>query len=775
MFHSCRSSLWRSFGDNPFHGVTVLQTDNNKQALSRRVQRAAMAFAPHLFIFAAVCLVALLGVLGPVNNALMDMRFRILDRAPSDTLVLVEIDPRSLREEERWPWPRDRYAAAVTNLQDAGAQLVGFDIDFSSLSDPEGDAAFMEALSRRPGEVVLPVFAQRASRIEGLGDVAITPPNTLFLRDAVVASVNLTTEKNGLVRRGWRGITDDGAFRGSMATVLAGTPGTNADEFYIDFSIDPAEIPRLSFYDVLQNDFPAGAVNGKKVIIGSTALELGDEFAAPIYGILPGVVFHALSYESIVQNRALGRLHFCIPLILAFGIIVWFLARFRHWTWRAFITTNALLFAGLISGPVLLQALAPVSLDAGVMLLAQLFCVMFALGNRINHYTRQILKQRAATAHFQALTQLVVRDSADGVIVADENGVVELCSQRAGELLGVESSIESGELLQDFADGFPLPIQNADSNVEMFLQRDSNHSEYVVGDNERTLEIVASAAGAELGDDLKNARELTVYTLRDISARKRIEEAEREAKEAALAANAVKTQLISNMSHELRTPLNGIIGFSDILHKESFGPLGADEYKEYSGMIHESGKRLSALVNDMLTVAKLDAGEYELDKQVISVEGIIECCLDDFKSSTGGAERNISTIIENDLPSVKIDVPACKDMLKRLLQNAVKFTTEDGLICMRAKRDGADFLIEVVDSGCGCDPDLLPKLKDMFYQGNGTLNRAYEGAGLGLFIVSKLASLHGGVLELHSKCGAGFLARLRFPGLVQGARTKTAA
>ena len=723
-------------------------------------------------------MVALLGVLGPANNALLDLRFRILDREPSDTLVLVEIDPRSLRLEERWPWPRDRYATAVTNLQDAGAELIGFDIDFSSLSDPEGDAAFVEALSRRPGEVILPVFAQRASRMESLGDVETTPPNKLFLQDAVVASVNLTTEKNGLVRRGWRGITDDGAFRGSMATVLAGAPGADASQFYIDFGIDPAQVPRLSFHDVLQNDFPAEAVRGKKVIIGSTALELGDEFAAPVHGILPGVVFHVLSYESLVQDRALGRLHFCIPLLLAFGIIFWFLERFRRWSWRTFIVTNTLLFAGLVMGPVLLQAVAPVSLDAGVMLLAQLFCVMFVLGNRINHYMRQILKERAETAHFQELTQLVVRDSADGVIVADENGVVELCSQRAGELLGADGVIAAGERLQDFADGFPLSVQttaSSDSNVETLIQSDSDNSEYVVGDDERTLEIVASAAVANLSGDQKDARQLTVYTLRDISARKRIEEAEREAKEAALAANAMKTQLIANMSHELRTPLNGIIGFADILHKESFGPLGADEYKEYSGMIGESGKRLSALVNDMLTVAKIDASEYELNKEIISVEETVECFLDDFNSAKENKGRTVSTVIESDLPSVKIDVPAFRDMIKRLLQNAVKFTAGDGLICLRINRDGEDMLFEVIDNGCGADPKLLPKLTEMFYQGNGALNREHEGAGLGLFIVAELAALHGGALELRSKPDAGFLARLRFSDIAVEKREKTAA
>ena len=106
----------------------------------------------------------------------MDMRFRVLKRPPSDTLALVEIDPYSLRKEERWPWPRDRYADAISNLQNAGASLIGFDIDFSSLADEEGDAALAAALSNQPGEVVLPIFSQWSNQSDSKRVIIETPP-----------------------------------------------------------------------------------------------------------------------------------------------------------------------------------------------------------------------------------------------------------------------------------------------------------------------------------------------------------------------------------------------------------------------------------------------------------------------------------------------------------------------------------------------------------------------------------------------------------------------
>lgn len=736
---------------------------------TQRLAGAALALFPYATLSLAVFAFWALGLLTPVENFMMDARFRILDRAPSKSLVIVEIDSRSLREEKQWPWPRDRYATAVENLQDAGASLIGFDIDFSALSDIEGDTAFADALARRPGDVVLPVFSQRSAS----GDAVATAPHPFFLQDAVMANVNLTTEKNGIVRRGWRGIMDGDAFRGSMAAVLAGRTDLNRGRFYIDYSIDPTAIDRLSFHDVLLNDFPEELVEGRGVLIGATALELGDEFAAPTRGVLPGAVLHALSYESLVQNRAINRLHYCVPLIMALGVVIWFVSRFRRWTWRAFITRNLALLGVFVGAPVAVQAAAPVSVDVGPMLAAQLFCVVYILGDRINHYTKQILKQRAATANFQALARLVIKDSADGVIVARETGVIELCSARAQELLGVSAPVAPGDHIHDHVNGFPL---HSPDRVRL-TTGGAARLEYTAPDApDRTLEILTSSAGRAVAtDNAESAARLIVYTVRDISARKRIETAEREAKEAALAANAVKTQLIANMSHELKTPLNSIIGFADILKNEALGPLGVTEYRDYSEMISAGGNRLLGLVSDMLTIAKLQAGEYELDAQLISVAEIIESCINDKTISSTAENRSISYVVGSGLSLVEADVSAFGDMLKRLLANAVEYTSDGGLIRVSAKCEEADLVMKVIDNGCGVDPQFLPRLKDMFYQADASLSRQHEGAGLGLFIVSELASLHGGSLAFRSKPGVGFLAELRFPGLAQKRQARAAA
>ncbi|MEZ5892993.1 MAG: CHASE2 domain-containing protein [Parvularculaceae bacterium] len=718
----------------------------------QRRKGAAGVFAAAA-IFAFTALLCLNGAEAPLNFALMDMRFRLLERAPSGTLVVVAIDPYSLKEEDRWPWPRDRYARVVENLQDAGAELIAFDIDFSSRSDAEGDEAFATALSRKPGEVILPVFWQWSSRQQSDDLLIKTRPNDIFIQDAVIASVTLTPEKNGAVRRGWRSFEDDGAERQSIAATLAGAPAGGDAWFYIDYSFDPSMITQLSFRDVFTGDFEPEQVRGKNILIGSTALEFGDEFPAPVYGVQPGVMFHALAYESLLNGRALIRLHPLIPLLAAALLIFAIVAPHRMITVRQTLFRHAIVATVLVAGPIAIQAVTPVSVDTGAVLIAQGMCSIYTFSRRLRIYATQLLAHRAATARYQALTGVVVRDNADGVIVANCDGVVELANYRAGALLGAD--VAPGAHLAKAAAGFP---------VYDCKETRSMHGEYIVAREREpvTLEVVASpsAAGGE-----GEAAQLIVYTLRDISARKRIEAAEKEVMQAAIAADRMKSELISNMSHELRTPLNAVIGFSEIMRQEAFGPVGVPEYKEYADNIHISGKRLLGLVNDMLSIAKLDAGEYELARSMTYIDEVVESVLTPYEQMARDQEKSIRAEIEKGMPAFEIDPGVFAEMISHLLSNAMKFTEAGGKILVRAQRRDKALVIDVIDDGCGAPKASLPNLAEPFYQADGSLNRRHEGAGLGLYLVSKFAALHGGALKYDSDVGQGFIARLTFPKL----------
>ncbi len=749
----------------------AMNDGTNNQPAWRRGKRAARLLGAPVLLFLLVLAATASGLVAFIDNMLMDARFRLIERAPSDTLVIVEIDPQSIHAEEQWPWPRDRYAKAIANLQDAGAALIALDVDFSSLSDQAGDDAFAQALARRPGAVILPVFWQWSTRDEGPGALLKTPPNEKFLEHAVIASVTLTTEKNGLLRKGWRAVDDAGADRTSLPAMLAGVPADRRETFYIDFGIDPSAIERVSFHKVLDGDFSPEAIRGRNVIIGATALELGDEFAAPILGVVPGVTLHALSYESLVQGRALLRPAPIIPLAFAALVLFWFCRDAAHRRASDMACMHLIvLFVSLVA-PLAIQATSPVSFDTGAVISAQVLALFYAACVQLRHRAQQIIRQRAKTMRFQELTGIVVRDNADGVIVTDGAGVIELCNKRAKELLRINREIRPGAKLDQLVADFPaLPDSNSRA-------RQTAHRELTIAPG-AVLEIIATQSASPTGTrghETQRLAGLVVYTLRDISVRKRMEAAEQKAKEAALAANALKTQLIANMSHELRTPLNGVIGFASIMKDEIFGAHATPEYKEYALNIHDSGTRLLGLVNNMLNIAKLDAGEFEIAKNPAAIDEIFEKAL---ASSRRDIERRAAAVVadvQQGLPDAMIDASVIHEMLLQLLSNALKFTGDNARVDLRARDEGGALVVEVEDNGCGVDPAMLPKLTRVFYQANSTLNRSHEGAGLGLYLVAKFAALHGASLTLESQAGGGFLARLQFPAAFKSASARNAA
>ena len=186
--------------------------DGLRSELSQQDTAAAFSFRAaavflrrHVLGFALLLAISGLtwaGAFTPIDDALMDWRFRLLPRAPSDSLVVVEIDPDSLAELQPWPWSRSVYADAIGKLQGAGARAIGIDVDFSSLSDEAGDLALKEALAARPGEVILSSFVQPQST-SAAGGLRATVPHPYFLKHAAVADVNLMVESNGIARSGW--------------------------------------------------------------------------------------------------------------------------------------------------------------------------------------------------------------------------------------------------------------------------------------------------------------------------------------------------------------------------------------------------------------------------------------------------------------------------------------------------------------------------------------------------------------------------------------------
>ena len=261
--------------------------------------------------------------------------------------------------------------------------------------------------------------------------------------------------------------------------------------------------------------------------------------------------------------------------------------------------------------------------------------------------------------------------------------------------------------------------------------------------------IAARATGKTIVDALRlrneNAAMVQVLT-------KAREEAER--------ANRAKSEFLANMSHELRTPLNAIIGFSDLLRIFGTQPSTQVKVIEYATDIHDSGLHLLSVINDILDMAKIESGRFELSEEVVDIGAVIASSLMMVAARAVQGQVMLESRIPDDLPDLMADTKAVKQVLLNLLSNAVKFTKPGGRVVIRAEVSGD---LAVTDTGIGIPAAALPRIFEPFNQADNSIARQYEGTGLGLSISQSFMSLHGGDLEIESQPGRGTKVIARFP------------
>ncbi|MBO6719174.1 MAG: PAS domain-containing protein [Rhizobiaceae bacterium] len=232
--------------------------------------------------------------------------------------------------------------------------------------------------------------------------------------------------------------------------------------------------------------------------------------------------------------------------------------------------------------------------------------------------------------------------------------------------------------------------------------------------------------------------------------------------ERAEAANRAKSEFLANMSHELRTPLNAIIGFSELMQSALLGPLGSEKYEEYTRDIHSSGTYLLGVINDILDMSKIEAGQFSIEREAIDLSPLIGETMR--VVALQASEKGIE--IETEVPAkLKVDADrrAIKQITINLLSNAVKFTGSGGRIHLRARNVGGAVVLSIEDSGCGIPSEALSKLGRPFEQVQNQFTKSHVGSGLGLAISRSLAELHGGALKIRSTEGVGTIVSVRFP------------
>jgi signal transduction histidine kinase len=235
---------------------------------------------------------------------------------------------------------------------------------------------------------------------------------------------------------------------------------------------------------------------------------------------------------------------------------------------------------------------------------------------------------------------------------------------------------------------------------------------------------------------------------------------------AAVVASQAKSQFLANVSHELRTPLNAIIGFSTMLESEQFGPMGHPKYTEYAHDIHESGRHLLDVINDILDLSKAETGTLSIKFEQLNLSKIIEKTLNIISGQALERKIDIYTDLPEKLPKIYADRVRLVQILLNLLSNAIKFSNEGSKVVIRASAEAAKngvhyFVIEIQDTGIGMSQEDVAKAFLTFNQSDSGLNRKYEGAGLGLPLTKRLVELHHGKIKVESELGKGTLVTVR--------------
>ncbi len=276
---------------------------------------------------------------------------------------------------------------------------------------------------------------------------------------------------------------------------------------------------------------------------------------------------------------------------------------------------------------------------------------------------------------------------------------------------------------------------------------------------------------AQIGVAINNLRQYE--DLKELSARLKIQGKEISQKNVELQeANKMKSEFLANMSHELRTPLNAVIGFSEVLKDGLAGELNPDQ-KEYASDIFESGHHLLSLVNDILDLAKIEAGRMTLSLEVVDVGGIIEKSISILRENALENGIRLSSKIEEGIEGFTLDARKFRQIIYNLLSNAVKFTDSGGrvdVVATMVEVDSMEFFeVVVTDTGIGIALEELEKLFTPFVQLDASMSRRYEGTGLGLAMVKRLMGLHNGTIRVESEEGKGTSFIVRFPaGLEAG-------
>jgi len=564
------------------------------------------------------CLAAVAHLLGGfewVERHVMDARFSLARRPVAGHVVVVAIDPKSLQALSVWPWPRGYHATVLERLLEAGAARVAFDLDFSSRSLDEEDAAFEQALVAAEGRVVLSIFHQWQTEPDGTVKLVTARPLPAFGTGAELAAINVKPESDGVIRRYAVESAETDPVVPTLAAALLPRPAQAPPrDFYIDYSLDVASIPQISYLDVLTGEFDPRSVRGRAVIVGATALELGDQAPVPVHATLAGPMLQALALESLAGGRALRRLPepavslACLVLAVACGPVL------LRGSWRRGLVVVAAGGGAVLAVSLVVERLAPVMVDLTPLAATLAGGYAVALVRRLDQQGLRLMLEALRAHRSEQRMMHVVQNCSEAIITVGEDQRVESFNKAAETMLEMPPGRAIGSRFDALipgglgpagdpgvapsGDGAP-PSPSSPWQREVILEAHS--------DSPRTLDMKVSRFPLE-------GRDLHVVFLRDITVSKQ--------QHAALEHQATHDSLTGLPNRFLlRIKMGDTLRQKDAVSPAALLMVDLDRFKEVNDTLgHETGDLLLRQLADRLrqtlrgdeTLARLGGDEFAL-------------------------------------------------------------------------------------------------------------------------------------------------------------------
>nr|CAD6604778.1 histidine kinase [Rhizobium sp. TCK] len=355
----------------------------------------------------------------------------------------------------------------------------------------------------------------------------------------------------------------------------------------------------------------------------------------------------------------------------------------------------------------------------------------------------------------------ILETATDGVVVIDMDGTIRSMNRAASALFNYDN---------DEAEGKPFVMLFAHESQKAIIDYLAGLSGHgvasVLNDGREVIGREASGGFIPLFMTIGRLTSSNGFcaVIRDVTQWKRTEEELRTAKRVAEAANAHKSEFLAHVSHEIRTPLNAIIGFADLMATEHFGPVGHPRYVEYASDIVRSGRHVLDIVNDLLDISKIEAGEMELDFIPVELNETVSEAVSLLQPQANGQRVIIRTALSHSVPQVVADLRSVKQIVLNILSNAIRFTPSGGQIVVSTAYEGnGSVVLRIRDTGIGMSREELEVAMKPFRQVAGSTRKRGDGTGLGLPLTKAMVDANRASFAISSAPREGTLVEITFP------------